>query len=381
MKLLSFLSRGLAIFFAAAFVVVLLLLQFVVNADNYLMQPQRYKTALEERRVYEKIPGLLAAELNKLSTQMQPDQVENRQTEAFAKVLQSMDEDDWRFMVETLMPEDWAQSQVEAVVDSFFAYLDGETETVNMTVSLEVLKSRLGEPQGQEVLLRLVEALPECTGSDLFNFAFDLFTTGDPDLPICVPPINLIEDNVDSLSFLLTMAADAIPSSLTFQLTEEDFESISPESEGVGSNLVTTYRWTKRIRGILPLVAGGLLLLIALFAVRSFHGLLNWWGWPLTLGSAAALVTALTFNSQIIALIERYVAARISNRLSADIAEIPLGITRELSIEMLATIKFQTGLLLLAGLGMVVIGFLLSQRARAAREQAEWGPPPENLAQ
>ncbi|MGD2027153.1 MAG: hypothetical protein PVI99_04985 [Anaerolineales bacterium] len=370
MNILSTLSKGLAALFAAAFVIVFPLMLFIFNVDQHMMQPQLYKTALEERGLYEEIPSLLAKELGKLSDQMQPDQAENRRTEAFAKVMQSLDEKDWLFMVETLMPEDWAQAQVEEAVDSIFAFLDGETETIDITVSLEALKSRLGGPQGEDVLIRLVEALPQCTASDLINFTFGLFTGDNPDLPICAPPTDLIKDNIDSLGFLLTMAADAIPNSITIQLTEEEFAANAPQNEAADTNLVAAYRMTKRLRTILPLVAGGLLVGIAVFAVRSFHGLLRWWGWPLTLGSAAAFLPAITMRNLMLTLIQNFVAARLPERLPAAFADLPLEIIRDLSRRMLSSVRLEAGLLLLVGLGMVVLGFVLSRRAReAAQEQ------------
>jgi hypothetical protein len=370
MNILSTLSKGLAALFAAAFVIVFPLMLFIFNVDQHMMQPQLYKTALEERGLYEEIPSLLAKELGKLSDQMQPDQAENRRTEAFAKVMQSLDEKDWLFMVETLMPEDWAQAQVEEAVDSIFAFLDGETETIDITVSLEALKSRLGGPQGEDVLIRLVEALPQCTASDLINFTFGLFTGDNPDLPICAPPTDLIKDNIDSLGFLLTMAADAIPNSITIQLTEEEFAANAPQNEAADTNLVAAYRMTKRLRTILPLVAGGLLVGIAVFAVRSFHGLLRWWGWPLTLGSAAAFLPAITMRNLMVTLIQNFVAARLPERLPAAFADLPLEIIRDLSRRMLSSVRLEAGLLLLVGLGMVVLGFVLSRRAReAAQEQ------------
>lgn len=375
MKILSFTGKAFALLFAAAFILVLPLTLITHNIQQHLMQPELYKSALEAQNVYAQIPDLVAEEIVTTLAQNDPATAKTPEEQVLTELLQSLDQEDWRDILITLMPADWAQTEAEAGLDDLFTFLDGQTETLELSLSLAPLKANLEGPQGELVLARLVEALPPCTEADLFNFILETLTTGSPTIPVCAPPAELLGENMQTLQFLLPLAAQQIPDTLSIQLTVADFEIAHPEKLAGQSNLVLLYRQIKPAFQWSLAAAFGLLVLIAVLAVRSLRGLAFWWGWPLTVGSAVVVAPIFSNRAGISAWLTQLIVERIPAVISPNIAALLEDVIRQLNSTLLDALMKQAVILLVLGIALLVLGRALKPQQKTS---VEVSPTEEN---
>jgi hypothetical protein len=120
-----------------------------------------------------------------------------------------------------------------------------------------------------------------------------------------------------------------------------------------------------RIRAIMKLtVAIPLLLLpvIVLFTVRSFKDLLKWWGWPFLLTGGISLFIALIGSP----IIEFIIGQAMQTQLSAFMPPVLLATMREaageIAKQILNPVAIEGVILSVLGLGMIIIGMILTNR-------------------
>lgn len=369
MKILSTTGKVLALLFAAAFVVVFPFTLITYNVQQHLMQPELYKNALVEQEAYQQIPDLLAAELEKTAAQADPEAGDMGQ-QALTEMLQSLSREDWRYILDNLLPKGWAQAKAEGVLDALFAFLEGETNSLDVRISLVPLKENLEGPQGNLVLERLVDALPACTEDDLFRFLLDTLTGAEPNLPVCAPPPELLGENMETLEFLLPLAAEQIPENISVQLNVEDFDMPTTGTLAGQSNLVLLYRQTRQAFQWSLAVSFALLLLVALLAVRSVRGIAGWWGWPLTLGSAVVLVPLFANRSQVAFRLVWFISERIPDVVSPGVYSLLDGVIRRLSETLLDALQTHALIFFILGIAMLVIGRALKpQKEKSSTEE------------
>ena len=364
MKLLSALGKVLAFGCALAFVVLLPVSLLTDNVQQHLMKPDLYKHDLAEQEVYSQFPSLLADELTKAFKGLKPEEAADPGMQALTEMIQSLDEEDWQYILTTLLPEDWAQTQFESILDELFAFLDGDTESLDTAVSLEELKINFAGPEGVLVLERLIQALSPCTGADLFTFILGALTSDSPNIPVCAPPKELLGDNLENLQFLLPLAAEQIPDTIPVHLTLEDFEIQTQDEMAGQSNLVVLYRQVREVSRWSMTVSIALLVLILILAVRSMRALAFWWGWPLTIGSAVALLPAALRGQQMIDWFAHFVEVRIPAVVSPEISAIMVGVVRELSGTLREALIRDAAVFLLLGVAILVLGFALKFRQK-----------------
>lgn len=358
------LTKGMAALCAILFIIVLPITLITYSAQQHLMQPVLYKTALEAQNIYQQIPDLLADEIAHTLSQAAPTEAATSGEQALTELFQTLEEEDWRYILVTLMPAGWAQTETETVLDDLFVFMDGETENLDISLSLEPFKANLEGPQGELVLERLVDALPPCTGADLFNFILEALTTDSPTIPVCAPPAELLGENLETLQFLLPLAARQIPDTISFQLGVDDFEFPQTDSLAGPSNLVLLYRqinpafqWS--------LIAGlALLVLIALLGVRSLRGLALWWGWPLTLGSAVLLVPILVNRAGLSAGLTQLILERLPAVISPGISNLLEGVLHQLSDALLDALLRQAEIVFIVGFLLLVLGWVLKPKQK-----------------
>ena len=284
--MLRFLARFLAVVCALVFVVCTIPIIFFHAASMRLTQPQVYKDALASERLYDRLP-VLAADTATHAIDAGARAVANQGgavDSSLVDLLHQMSGTDWEMIVGAVLPSSYVRPQAEGAADQFFAWLHSNTAVPVVNVPLGELKRRLAAPETEETYVRILQTKPPCT-------AAQLQAAGGFPIACCPPPEAMPRVRQDFRA-MMQRAADQLPQSVNV------FEKIS------GDNAATaTIRRLAELRTKLvqlewlawwsPAVPAALLLLIAVFAVRSFRGWMFWWGIPCLIAGAVSAVFAL----------------------------------------------------------------------------------------
>ncbi|SRR5581483_10210163 len=331
-------ARSIAIALSVLFVLTALASLILFNIERNAFNAATYKRALIEENFYRKFPLLLGDLLAKNLDPSAP---------AFA---QQMTADNWKALIETLLPPQQVQAMTEDAINQFFAYLNGETTSPR--ASLVPLKQSLTSPAGLDAALKIIQAQPVCT---LKQIARILTTFGQE---ICNPPPEILQLLHPLIKIQLEAAAAAIPDEVPL-LAERDPAAAQSRLRGL-MNL-------RLIMRLSPLIPIAILFGITLLAVRSFKGWLAWWGWPLLFTGLFGTMIGFGGAPLVRRLFENMLAKRAATSMPLEIADAIRSIVDAAFRQMLKPAGWEGLFLFIAGLSMILISFYAARREKKAR--------------
>lgn len=196
---------------------------------------------------------------------------------------------DWEVILAELFPAPWLQAQAESVIDQLFAYLEAGEGKISLIIRLDEFKQRLTGEAGVVAVNQLLMAQPPCTEEELSAF---LQPGVSPEkMPMCRPPDEILAQFAPMIRGMFRELAAEIPDQVdlvqAFGEQPAD-EPLSPEG-AAPPGLTLKLKDIRQLVRLSPLLPGVLLLLIALFGVRSLKELLTWWGYPSLNAGVSAL--------------------------------------------------------------------------------------------
>lgn len=308
------LAKFLAILCAIAFAITAVAALLLLNAEQRMFKAETYTAALQKQDIYQELPALVSRMIvsagafdpcaqNPLTCEdispkldacyqqvlgadrmtvlqggaEQPTEAEQQSilscVEKFRAgtaskpggmppYMQILTAADWEFLVRAILPPQDLQTMTEDFITQLFAYLNGETDTVSL--SLAPLKKNLSSQAGLDALLQLIRSKPDCTLNDLMPIM-------NGSLPFCNPGDIILQPIQPLIQEQLNMAANSIP---------ETINAIQPGQAGTAIPVAKLQlaRSIMRLSFMVPLV---FLLLVTAFAIRSLRGWMQWWGIPL----------------------------------------------------------------------------------------------------
>jgi len=420
-KVLTFLSKTIAVIFAILFVITAVLVILLFNIERQMFSADLYKSALAEQQVYERLPGI-AAELLTTSMTYNPcaqnplvcedispelracyeltlgneryatlasgkekpteaemqaiqpclDQYGNQgggDQGGMPPFLQNLKAYDWEIIISSILPANELQTIAENILDQMFAYLNGETDSVS--VSLVRLKERLTGQAGQDVIRQLIAAQPPCTVEQLAQMAASMLGGGEG-MVICAPPEEILALLMPQLQNQLAALVTQVPDKA--MIIKPSSQPAQPGGGPLGNDPITAIRTVRLGLRLSPLLPLGLLLLVTLFGVRSLKGWLVWWGIPFFFAGAIALVPGIALLPALNWAWNNFVVPRIPPFLSADVANIGHELATYIIHGLSEQIILQTAILLAVGLAMWVGSYFI--KSRAAENTPATPPPP-----
>lgn len=289
----SCLARGLAALGALAFVAVTVFSVVVVFGLQPFLKADLYKQTLRQRHLYERLPALMAAQI-----QYSLQQQDSTRVAGIPLDLKDLSTEEWQALIGELMPADWFQRQTEGGIDQLFTFFYQPQGTLNIQVSLLEVKTRLAGDAGYRVFMQLLDRLPACDPAQWALLAQSAATLTLADVPLCRPPDELVAAGEPQIRQLLGQVAGRLPD--TFPVLQSPPQSAGPSQPQSFENL----RW---LLVNLPFVGWGgialaalILVAVTLLAVRSLHAWLLWWGVPLLitaiLGGGGVFVVWFTYR-------------------------------------------------------------------------------------
>ncbi len=280
--MLRFLARFVAVVLAAAFVMATVVAVFVRPLGTRMLAPQTYKDVLREQRVAERFPELAAETITKAVA------AANRQTgpEAggdgavdFGAFLSGFSPADLQTLIGAVLPADYVRAQTDGAIDQFFGYVNSAAAQPSVVLSFTDLKQRLAGGVLEDAYVQVLQGKPPC-GPD---------TKALPSA--CCPPADQLLELRRQFRDMVGPAVQELPDRTDLFAVRESSQAeaayaMMAQVRNRARLAATLARWS----WVLP---AGLLVGVAVFGVRSFRGLLLWWGIPCLLAGGFALVCAL----------------------------------------------------------------------------------------
>ncbi|MCI0549621.1 MAG: hypothetical protein L0287_01565 [Anaerolineae bacterium] len=367
LKLIAILLTALTIITT---VIVLLLLSF----NRILLDPQTYKQALAENKVYEQLPAITAEEFSlvksllikpcaetlianscldqAVDTSHSGETTTGRLGIEGTAFINGLNQDQWKNLVIYLLPPTDLQESAETTVDETIAYFKGETDTVRM--HLMNVKARLSSMTDEELTPLLLDSQPACTlEQQTLIMSGDISNEGS--LPIFCPATGgtsqvLLLD----LQRRLNIVASEIPEDIIF--VKPPSPSNPPSLQNfIGKDLQVTLQKINANAQFIPFLPVAMLLLVTLFGVRSLRGLLRWWGIPIFIAGLFTLILGIFIFFMFDWIWLKYVLTHLPPLLTSGFGEIIYGVADSLANDLSKQMMLQAGIVILLALGVILI--------------------------
>jgi len=338
------------------------------NVDTYLLSADPYIQSLDEDVFREQLPGVIAEQIQHSLVYNpcleDPDQCEGsgpaEPGNGPPAYLGALNQDQWQRIFNELLDPVWMQDQVEIVLQGVFHNLEPGVTPVPIRVSLTEVKARLAGTPGMALARDMLAAQPPCSAEQVQSLYAQLgVETNIDDLLACNPPADMMAAIEPELNKALAQAAAGLPEKLQLEAIDElmQFNRVSVGDQR-GPDLATV----RRVMRYSPIIPLSFLLLVILFAVRSFYDFGRWVGLPIFLiGLGMAAVMFLT-PGMLNWAIDQFLIPKLPGMLSTATSDFMLEFLRSVGNSTASRIGLHAVLMLLVGGALLLISSLTHRR-------------------
>jgi hypothetical protein len=253
-----------------------------------MLSGDTYKNAFKDKDFYQDLlPAVLPALLEDLENQEDTSE----DTVTLLHVINHLDQRDWEQIAPQLVPIEWVEYAVEANLDSFLAWLDGDAPDLEIIFRTEALRRRLSGSPGEVAVQMMASALPECSDVEQIDFATFVDGTDGSVFPYCRPArSDLQESLITILNQARLDAAQDFPADIDVVAemraaahAETGHPAHDPFSDAQLNRFRASIRLWKKLLPLTLMIPLALLSLIVILAVRSSKTFFRWMGWPVIL--------------------------------------------------------------------------------------------------
>jgi hypothetical protein len=259
--------------------------------------------------------------------------------------LQNLTAGDWQAILTILLPPETLKTMTESTLDQFFGYLNGTVDSVS--VPMLIFKDRLLGPAGKDLFMQLLNSLQPCNEQDLSQLILGMSNGGTV---LCKPPEDMIPIVTALVPDLLNTIIPAIPDK-AFIIKAPAPGAPSPGNGPFGADPFSTLRIIRLVMRLSFLVPLIFLLLVTLFAVRSFKSWMRWWGIPFFITGIIGLGLGLSIVPAFNATWTWLIAPRIPVFLPAVLPQTGLELFRSIIHTLSGWILVPAVVLCVIGLG------------------------------
>ncbi len=285
----KFFGNVIAFFFLVIFLIILPAIIWTFNIQQAMFEPETYEQILGKRAFYNHVlPSMVAGLTTANEEGDQPIPAEQTDLPLNPQVFDNLTTEDWEALTELLLPAPWIKGELERNVEALFKWFDGPNIRPDIYFELGEVKERFSGKEGQEALDLVVASWPACSPTE--SQLVEAYLDDDLDaaeFPACQPNGDLKERLMDDLSESMVTTGKDLPK---FAPDREYMDNpIDPAERDQWLGIKFVLRVARRVSYLLFLIPLVLLLLIEIFAIRSFKGLFKWYGWASLLGGLATL--------------------------------------------------------------------------------------------
>ncbi len=354
-------SRFIAGIFAFLFIISASIMLLLYNLDATLLNSEAYKIALIEEDIYARLPGFVVQQIQH-GIMDDPSLDSSDQSDGDSgppAYLRILSDDDWEYLIATLLEPEWLQTTVESVLDQVFDNLNSDAPPEPISISLVELKTKFEGPVGYQAVLALLEKQPPCSAEQLLQLgAAQLFGGEVDDFLLCKPP-EILMDVVDPLMRVaIQSAASAIPDEMEFEHPLSDVSG-STDIKEFGDDPIQSFFIVRSLLRFGFLIPLAFLFLMTVFAVRSVRDWLLWWGVPLLLTG----LIGLSFSALSLPILgwvfPRLIDFAVPVSVKPEILTIGVDLANALFRQVTQKIMVQAGIIAAIGFAFVISAFFV----------------------
>jgi len=329
------------------FIIVAAATLYAYNASVTLLDSATYKDALKKSGLYTKSYDLAAVQVKPWLKQALGD--EQAGAGMVGKLVGNVKDAEMADVLRQLLPPAHLQAQLEAALDSLFAWFRSSEPAPNIVFNLRPIKE--GFPAAaRRLIATAIRNIPECKpGQGLENF---------PDCrPAAAEPDMLEQAARRQFGGMITEAARALPDQVTLAQVLQQ----APESQQIVESLRQTRQSLETVQTFLyamVAISVGLFALLALLALTSPRSLFGWLGAALLGAGLLTYLPTLALPGTIVQLVEQSIAP-LRRDIPAEVLNAIPKIVGDVLARFMATIQMQSIVLMVAGGAMVVVALLL----------------------
>lgn len=278
----SCLRIGLAVLVGIGFVVITVAALVMLPAVFQLFNPATYKNALRAEQTYDRLPVLMAEMAADSPSASDPD-----------NVMRYLDQQDYELIFSQVLTPEWSQAQVEGLIDQEFAYLNSDTPTLVLNVSLVELKQTLGGRGGDEIMAEIIRSWPACTPAEEQAWAAAAAPGAQFNPPECRPSDAALSSATPRLGEVFSEMVADMPDTVDLAAPSP---SATPAATTQSSDPRPAIQLIKILTYISPVISLILLGLVGLLAVRSWGSLFGWTGALLLISGIGGFLIALSLG-------------------------------------------------------------------------------------
>lgn len=267
---------------AALFVCSTVAVVFLRPAGARLLESQTYKDVVRTERIGERFPDLSADLIGRAATgSKNAERASTAGSGDFAGWLQAFSTKDTQTLIAAVLPADYVNGQLDAVIDQFFGYMNSQAPKLSVTLSFVDLKQRLTGGVLEEAYVGVLQGKPPCVGG-----------IAAAELPVgCCPPAERLPEVRARFREMVGPAATEMPDVVDLFAARAGAQAAKvyrgmDEFRSKLRTIAVVARWS----WLLPVV---LLTGVAAAGARSVQGLLLWVGIPCLVAGAMAAVFAI----------------------------------------------------------------------------------------
>ncbi|TET32051.1 MAG: hypothetical protein E3J69_09410 [Anaerolineales bacterium] len=354
-------GRLIAGVFALLFIVSASIMLLLYNLDATLLSSEAYKIALIEENIYARLPGFVVQQIQHglMSDPCldSPDQCDG--DSGPPAYLRLLSDDDWEYLIATLLEPEWLQTTAESVLDQVFDNLNSDSPPEPISISLVDLKTKFEGPVGYQALLALLNKQPPCTTEQILQIgAAQLFGGEMDEFLLCNPPAILMDVVEPLMRVAIQSAASAIPEEMTF---EHPFSDVSGSTDitAFGDDPIQSFFIARSFLRFGFLIPIAFLFLVTVFAVRSIRDWLLWWGVPFLLTGLIGLSLSALSLPILGWVVPQLIDAAVPASVTPEIVAIGMDLGNALFRQVTQKIMVQAGIMAAIASGFVISAFFV----------------------
>jgi hypothetical protein len=323
---------ALAVVSAILFGITLTLSLLAFNFERQLFNPDVYKQALSEQNVCGRLPLVISQQI--ISSAQSKDK-----GNLLGLVVGSVEPDTLQGIIKTVLPCQMIENVVNGGIDQIFSQINYSTG--EQQFSLTQVKKSI-EQNSATAVDEFLMSQPDCSAAQLLQLGTNaLLGQNDKSISLlCNPPAALREAFTIPMGVMVNSALQGLPDQIPM-----------PAGLARTMNSLRIIRTAMSWSLLLPLLFLGL---TTAFAVRSWRGLLLWWGTPLLVSGLAALVISLVLRPMVFELMGVFILPNLPVNLVPEAVKLISDVFSSVALGLVKPIQAQSAMLSLIGLGMIV---------------------------
>jgi hypothetical protein len=311
----------------------------LINVEQKVFSPGTYKQVFEQIGLYEDSAGLFAGLMV----------TQSEGSDGALALFSAFDREELELVISSLLPPEELKTLTNALLDSAFAFLNGETDSI--TISLASIKRYMAGEGGAQAVTRLLEIQPDCTPEQLFQMGLDALSNNGG-MILCKPPEEMMGLVTPLIESQLEVMSRGLPDELTVFTAAQigAARDLRPQLK----NIRTLMKWS----AALPLF---FLIALTLLIVRTRNEWLRWWGIPFLITGILGAAFALT-AAPLLALTMETLFRQGGSDIPAVLQELAQNMTGALAREILKPVSIQGLILAAIGLAMAVVNAILNRK-------------------